>query len=426
MHQLREVLEQSVRSVVAATDPYTLTRQQLPAERPSFILAVGKAAVPMANAALERSPGTPYLVVTRDGYDGGAVVPDMHVAAHPVPDHRSEQAGAKALHAVRRLGDDEHLLVLISGGGSSLVSVPWGITLAQKREVNEALLRSGADITEINTVRKHLSRIKGGQLLAATRARVTTLILSDVPGDDISSVASGPTVADPTTFAQAYAVLDRYSLDLPEVRAHLESGISGVLDETPKPADLRERSVENIVIGTGWTLMQAAKRFWSENHPAGAGADIVVLSDSFTGEAADLAAFHASIVRSIRRHAAPTGTPAVLLSGGEASVTVNGDGRGGRNQEFALALTGQLADEPGWAAIAVDTDGIDGNTEAAGAVTGSWTSARPGAQAAITNALAANDSHQYFADTGGLVVTGPIQNNLNDYRAILVDPQENP
>ena len=254
-------------------------------------------------------------------------------AAHPVPDERSQAAAEEALGLLGRLGQDD--LVLVSGGGSSLLCAPWGIELEDKQAVNQALLRSGAPIGEINAVRKHLSRIKGGRLAAATQARILTLVVSDVPGDDLAAVASGPTVPDPTTFADALGVLDRHSLDLPAARAHLDRGAHGELPETLKPADPALSRVENRLIGGGWQLLEAAAGYWqahSKHHT------VASLSDRFSGEARELAHFHANLVQTIREHRAPFAPPVVLLSGGETSVTVRGEGSGGRNQEFALAL----------------------------------------------------------------------------------------
>jgi len=413
---MRAELEASFRAAVEGTDPYELTRAHLPEETPALVVCVGKAALPMARAAAEAFPDTPGLVVTRDGYGGEAGHFEVRESAHPVPDERSRAAADEVLARVGRLDAGDLVLLLVSGGGSALVCAPWGVSLEEKQAVNRALLRSGAPIGEMNAVRKHLSRFKGGQLARATEARIVTLILSDVPGDDLATVASGPTVPDPTTFADALAVIDRRGIDVPAARAHLERGARGEIEETPVEGDERLARVENTLIGGGWQLLEAAAAYWRGSQSA----EVVVLSDSFGGEARELAAFHAELVRCIRAHGSPWSAPVVLLSGGEAAVTVRGEGAGGRNQEFLLALACALGDDGVWA-IACDTDGIDGNTEAAGAVIGPDFVLRA-AQAGLEprRALHDNDAHAAFAATDGLVVTGPTRNNVNDYRAIVV------
>ena len=416
---MRARLEASFRAALEATDPYALTRAHLPREPPALILCVGKAAVPMARAAADAYPDVSGLVVTREGYGGRAGQLDVRESAHPLPDERSQAAAEEALERVGSLREDDLLLVLVSGGGSALQSAPWGVSLEDKRAANQALLRSGAAIGEINAVRKHLSRTKGGQLAAATPARVLALVLSDVPGDDLAGVASGPTVPDPTSFADALAVLDRYALDLAPARAHLERGAHGELPETPKPGDPRLARVENRLIGGGWHLLEAAAGFWRADGDGDAPA-VATLSDRFGGEARELARFHAGLVQSIRAHQAPFRPPVVLLSGGEASVTVRGDGLGGRNQEFLLWLAHHLGDDGVWA-IACDSDGIDGTTDAAGAVIRPDTLARAGtAGIDPLRSLERNDAHHVFAELDDIVRTGPTRNNLNDYRAIVV------
>lgn len=425
---MRATLEASFRAALEATDPYALTRAHLPDEPPALVLGVGKAAIPMARAAADAYPGVPGLVVTRDGYGGQAGHFTVREAAHPVPDERSQAAAQEALDLIGRLSEENLVLVLVSGGGSALLSAPWSLSLEDKRETTQALLRCGAAIGEINAVRKHLSRIKGGQLAAATAARILALVLSDVPGDDLAAVASGPTVADPTTFADALAVLDRYALELPAARAHLTSGARSELPETPKPGDPRFARVENRLVAGGWQLLDAAAEFWragGDRSAAAPGANpevpaVAILSDRFAGEARELAHFHASLIQSIRAHNAPFRPPVVLLSGGEASVTVRGDGLGGRNQEFLLWLTHHLGDAGVWA-IACDTDGIDGTTDAAGATITPDTLARATARGLDpVRSLEENDAHHVFSELHDLIRTGPTRHNLNDYRAILV------
>jgi len=413
---MRAALEASFRAALEATDPCTLTRAHLPEETPALVVCLGKAAIPMARAAADAYPGAPGLVVTGDGYGGQAGHFMVLEAAHPVPDERSAAAAAAVLERLERLGAGDLVLVLLSGGGSALLCAPWGVSLECKQAVNRALLRSGAAIGEINAVRKHLSRVKGGQLAAATRARILTLVLSDVPGDDLATVASGPTVADPTTFADALAVLDRRGLDLPAARGQFERGARGALPETPKSGDERLARVKNQLIGGGWQLLEAAAEYWR----AAGDARVVTLSDSFGGEARELAGFHADLVRSIRAHASPWAPPVVLLSGGEAAVTVRGEGVGGRNQEFLLALGCALGADGVWG-IACDTDGIDGTTEAAGAIITPDTIARASARGLDpARSLQDNDAYRVFSELHDLVQTGPTRNNLNDYRAILV------
>ncbi len=414
---MRAELEASFRAALRTTDPYALARAHLPEATPALVLAVGKAAVPMARAAADTYPDAPGLVVTRDGYGGHAGHFTVREAGHPVPDERSQAATEEALELLGRLGKEDLVLVLVSGGGSSLLSAPRGIALEDKQGVNQALLRSGAAIGEINAVRKHLSRIKGGQLAGATQARILTLVLSDVPGDDLAAVASGPTVPDPTTFADALRVLDRHRLDLPAARAHLDRGARGELPETLKPADPRLARVENRLIGGGWQLLEAAAGFW---HAHGERHTVISLSDRFSGEARELAHFHANLVQTIREHHAPFTAPVILLSGGEASVTVHGDGLGGRNQEFLLWLAHDLGKDGVWA-IACDTDGIDGTTKAAGAIITPDTITRAHAGGLDpVDSLQHNDAHRIFSELGDLVHTGPTRHNLNDYRAIIV------
>ncbi|RIH88028.1 putative hydroxypyruvate reductase [Meiothermus luteus] len=414
---MREQLIASLHRALDATHPTRLTARHLPEQPPSFIVSVGKAALTMLEAALERFPHTPYIAVPKaegrpkGAHPGGVVLP----AGHPVPDGRSLEAAQRVLEAVGRLGPEELLLVLVSGGGSALLCAPWGVDLATKQALTQALLRCGADIQEINAVRKHLSRIKGGRLAAATQARVLALYLSDVPGDDLSTIASGPTVPDRSTFAEALAVLDRYGLEFPQVRAHLRRGLAGEIPESPKPGDPLFQRVENRLVGGNMALLEAARTYWQ-----GLGLPAVILSDRFQGEAQALARFHAALVESIRAHHQPFAPPVVLLSGGEASVRVRGAGRGGRNQEF-LGWLGYYLGERGVWALAADSDGIDGNTEVAGALLAPDTWARSQRLGLDLKAhLEQNDTHAFFRALGDLLITGETQSNLNDFRALVV------
>ena len=416
---MRELLVASFQHALEQTHPAHLTAAHLPQETPALIVSVGKAAMSMLAAAQERFPRVPFIAVPKaeEGRiwpraDGGQIIP----ASHPVPDEQSVVAGQKVLQAVSRLKADELLLLLVSGGGSALLCAPWGIDLPTKQALTQALLRSGADILEVNAVRKHVSALKGGRLAAATPARILALYLSDVPGDDLSVIASGPTVADPTTFAEALAVLDKYSLDFPQVRAHLIQGARGTLPESPKPGEALFRRVENRLIGSNQALLEAAQRFWQAQ-----GYRAVILSDRFQGEARELARFHASLVQSIRTHAQPFRPPVVLLSGGEASVTVRGSGQGGRNQEFLAWLAFYLRQEGLWA-LAADSDGIDGNSKAAGAILrpDSWNQAHQRGLD-LKALLQENNAYGFFQALGDLLITGETAHNLNDFRVLVVE-----
>ncbi len=423
---MRDLLDRVFRAALRETDPAVLTARHLPAEPPNVIVAVGKAAVPMARAASERFPDVPAWV-TPPAYDpavaGEETVPDtwtLLAGAHPVPDARSVAAADAALAAVRAVGEDGRVLALISGGGSALWCAPDGVPLESKRAVARSLMRAGASIHELNAVRKRLSRIKGGRLAAATRARVTALLLSDVPGDDPATIASGPTVPDPGTRAEALTVLDRFGVDAPEVRRRLERGASGgPEDAAPRPEGFGER-VTTRVIGSNRTFLAAMRRAL---HAEGLRA--AILSDRFEGEAREVARAHAAVVRSVRVHGTPLAPPVVLLSGGEATVDVRGDGVGGRNLEFALAFALDLGDATPWT-LSAGTDGRDGGSDAAGAIVGPDTlGAARAAGVDAADHLARNDSGTFFERTGGTYVPGPTRHNLNDVRAIVIrEPEE--
>jgi hydroxypyruvate reductase len=312
-------------------------------------------------------------------------------------------------------------LCLISGGGSAVLSLPTpGVTLKAKRAINEALLRSGATIAEINSVRKHVSMIKGGRLAAACwPARVVTLIISDAPGDDPSVVASGPTVADPTSVNDAREILLKYQIDTPpEIAAHLVHGA----DETPKPGDQRLAKSEATVIASARHALAAAAE--ASIH---AGVKPVILGDRMEGEARKVALDHLEVVHQVARHGQPARPPCALLSGGETTVAVRGTGRGGRNAEFALALAVALDRHPGVFAIACDTDGIDGTEDNAGVVLSPDTLDRASALGMDGRAhLANNDGYGFFSALGDLVITGPTLTNVNDFRAILIAPEGTP
>ncbi len=381
------------------------------------VIGAGKASAAMARAVEDAWPETTLdgLVITRYGHAVPCRRIEIVEAAHPVPDASGEAAARRILERVSNLGEDDLVLALISGGGSSLMALPApGLTLQDKQAVNRALLRSGASIDEMNAVRKHLSAIKGGRLAAAVHpARLITLLISDVPGDDPSVIASGPTVPDPTTFADALAILRKYGITEPQaVIAHLERG----LDETPKPGDPRLARAETIMIATPQMSLEAAARVARE-----AGVTPVILGDAIEGEAREVAKVMAGIARQVVRHGQPAPAPCVLLSGGETTVTVRGKGRGGRNVEFLLALTVELGGLPGVFALAGDTDGIDGAEEIAGAVVTSDTLTRAEASGIDAKAcLADNDGHSFFEALGDQVITGPTLTNVNDFRAVLI------
>jgi len=414
----RPALREMFDAAVAAASPAVRLPPCLPAppRGRTVVVGAGKAAAAMAQATERHWPGPlSGLVITR--YDHGADCRAIEVveAAHPVPDAAGRDAAARILAMVRGLGEDDLVLCLISGGGSSLLTLPAeGVALADKQALNKALLRSGATIAEINCVRKHLSAIKGGRLAAAAwPARVVALSISDVPGDDPSVIASGPTVADPTTFGDALAVLRRYGIHEPQsVLAHLAAGG----DETPKPGDPALARSEVVMLATPQDALEAAAAV-ARAH----GLVPLILGNAIEGEARDVALMHAGIARQVARYGQPVAPPCVLLSGGETTVSVRGKGRGGRNAEFLLALAVALDGHPRISAIACDTDGIDGTEDNCGAVLVPDTLARAAALSLRPrDALADNDGYGFFQALGDLIVTGPTRTNVNDFRAIVI------
>jgi hydroxypyruvate reductase len=425
-----ELLRALFDAALAAADPGPAVATHLPppvAGR-TVVVGAGKAAAAMARAFEERWPGPlEGLVVTRRGH----AVPCERIivveASHPVPDAAGEAAARQILALAQGCGPADQLVCLMSGGASALLALPApGLTLADKQAVTRALLRSGATIGEINCVRKHLSAIKGGRLAAAAApAWVVTLAISDVPGDDPAVIGSGPTVPDPSTFADARAVLAKYRIAQPAaVLVHL----AAAAEETPKPGDaVFGRTHYRLIASPQQALDAAAAAALAR------GVTPIVLSDRIEGEARDVAQVHAAIAWQLAAGQFRVGRdlvrpPAVLLSGGETSVTVRGAGRGGRNCEFLLglaaALAGNAVGAPGIAALACDTDGIDGTEDNAGAMVFPDTIARAAAHGiAIADALAQNDGYGFFAALGDLVVTGPTLTNVNDFRAILVRPR---
>jgi glycerate 2-kinase len=374
------------------------------------VAAAGKAAASMA-AALEAAwpAAAPLegLAITRYGH--GLPTRRIRVveAGHPVPDAAGESAAREILDKVRGLGEEDLLLALISGGGSSLLSLPApGLTMAALKALTSQLLRSGAAIQDMNTVRKHLSSIHGGRLAAACRAQVLALIVSDVTGDDPTHIASGPCAPDPTTSEDARAILERFGIDF-----------RGAFSETPKPGDDVFRRVENRVIATAHRSLEAAAAVFRAQ-----GIQPVILGDTITGEASEVGKVMAALAREIRTHNAPFERPVALISGGECTVTLKGEGgRGGRCTEFLLSLAVELQGMPDTWAIAADTDGIDGSEDNAGALLypDSLTRGRAGG-ATARDLLTRHDSYGFFARLGDLLVTGPTRTNVNDYRAIVL------
>jgi len=409
---------------VAAADPLQIVPAHLPKppDGRTLVLAAGKAAAAMALAverAWPQDKGLFGIALTRYGH----ALPLERVrwveAGHPVPDEAGEAAAREMLAAARALKPMDLLLALVSGGGSALLSYPVeGVTIQDLRAVTRDLLRSGATIQEINTVRKHLSQIQGGRLAAACKAPIHVLIVSDVTGDDPTHIASGPCAPDPTTYQDAVDVLNRFDVKPPRaVLEHLIAGLRGEREETPKPGSPVFQKTQNHVIATAHRSLEAAARLFQEN-----GVTPVVLGDSITGEASEVAKVMAGIAREIRAHGSPFKPPVALISGGECTVTVRRTGgRGGRCGEFLLALGVDLAGLEGVHALAADTDGIDGSEDNAGAVLAPDSLARAHALGLDPRKfLAANDSYGVFSAIGDLVVTGPTRTNVNDYRAILI------
>lgn len=391
-----------------------------PARGRTVVIGAGKASAAMARAVEEHFPApVEGLVVTRYGHEVPCRSIEIVQAGHPVPDEPGLKAAERMLDLVSGLSEDDLVLCLVSGGGSSLLPLPApGLTLADKQAVGRALLRSGATIQEMNCVRKHLSAIKGGRLAAALApARLVTLLISDVPGDDPGVIASGPTVPDPTTFAEARAILAKYRIDAP---ASVVKHLAAAEHETPKPGDpIFERTVTRL-IATPQDALEAAAAV-ARRH----GVTPVILSDRIEGEARDVGLVHAAIARQVALRGQPVEPPAVLLSGGETTVTVRGQGRGGRNAEFLLSLAADLDGHPGIWGLACDTDGIDGTEDNAGCLYAPEMAAKAAALGiSARRSLEANDGYGYFRELDGLVRTGPTLTNVNDFRSVLILPHD--
>jgi hydroxypyruvate reductase len=418
----RQLLRQMFDAAIESAQPARSIPRHLPT--PEFlgggrlvVIGAGKASAEMARAVEENWAGElTGFVVTRYGYAAPCKRIEIVEAAHPVPDEAGLQAAQRMLRFVANVTADDLVLCLISGGGSALLPLPIdGLTLEHKQSLNRALLKSGASINEMNCVRRHLSAIKGGRLAAACApARVLTLAISDVPGDDPINIASGPTVPDPTTCEDALAIVRRYGIEIPpEVREVLESGRG----ESIKPGDSRLARAEIRLVATPQIALEAAAKVARE-----AGVAPLLLGDSIEGEARDVGKVMAGIAKSVVQHGQPVAPPCVLLSGGETTVTVRGSGRGGRNVEFLLSLTVALGEAPGVWAIAGDTDGVDGAEEVAGAIVAPDTVARAWSKGLNpADRLADNDGHGFFEALGDQVITGPTLTNVNDFRAVYIE-----
>lgn len=414
----QELLRAMFTAAVTAAQPKVCLPSFLP--RPQLrrlvVIGAGKASAAMAEVVEDRWPGPlEGVVVTQAGDTAFCRRVEIIEAGHPVPDKRSVAAAQRLLSQVRGLTRDDFVLCLISGGGSSLLSLPApGLRLEEKQALTRRLLASGASISEVNCVRRHLSAVKGGRLAAACHpARLLTLKISDVPGDRAADIASGPTVADPTTSADALAILGRYGIALPAAaRDLLESGRG----ESVKPGDPRLATSKARIVMTPRRALAAAAAVARR-----AGVRPLLLGDAIEGEAREVGKVMAGIALSAARHGEPARPPCVLVSGGETTVTVKGEGRGGRNVEFLLSLAIALDGAPAIHALAADTDGVDGLAEVAGASVAPDTLAR--AARSGMNArdfLARNDAHGFFTALGDQIVTGPTRTNVNDFRAIFI------
>jgi hydroxypyruvate reductase len=419
----RDLLLGSFHAALAAADPLKIVPQHLP--RPpkgkTLVVGAGKAAAAMALAVEQHWPAAAPLdglVITRYRHGGLTNRITVIEAGHPIPDESGEKAAQEILRRVKSLTPEDLLLVLVSGGGSALLSLPAaGLSMSDLKATTHGLLRCGAPIQDMNTVRKHLSAIQGGRLAAASRAPVAALIISDVTGDDPTHVASGPCAPDPTTYRDALDVLRRFEVTAPKtVFEHLARGAQGDLPETPKPGSRIFRRTDNRVIATAQQSLQAAASYFigHDIHPA-------ILGDTVTGEAREVAKVYGAMAREVRQHGMPYPPPVALISGGETTVTVLGKGRGGRNAEFLLALATALDGADRIHALACDTDGIDGSEDNAGALLAPDTLERARKKKLDAGKmLADNDGYGFFSALGDLVVTGPTRTNVNDFRVILV------
>ena len=414
-----DLLSNMFRAALDAASPARCVPPHLP-ERPrgrTIVVGAGKAAAEMARVVEQQWPdAVSGLVVTRYGHSSECQRIQVIEAGHPNPDLAGFEAASHIRDLVSGLTKDDLVLCLWSGGGSALLALPApGITLADKRGINQQLLRSGASIAEINCVRKHLSAIKGGRLaVLAQPAQVVSLIISDVPGDDLAVIASGPTVADSSTRQQALEILERYDLNVP---AHVLAWLDSDAAETPKVGDPGLSRVRNILIAAPHASLREAAAYARAQ-----GVQPLILGDAIEADARECAKMHAGIAISCATHGEPAAAPCVLISGGETTVIVRGRGRGGRNAQFLLSLAVALQGQPQVWAIACDTDGIDGTQDNAGARMGPDTLERAAAWGInVVASLDDNDAYHVFDALNDLVVTGPTRTNVNDFRAILIE-----
>ncbi len=427
----RELLLASFRAALTAADPLLIVPRHLPPppKGKTLVVGAGKAAAAMAKAVENAWPADQPLegiVITRyaHGYEGDDALTRIRVveAGHPVPDDAGEHAAKEIFAKARSLFEHDLLLVLVSGGGSSLLSLPAeGINMTDLKSVTRQLLHCGAPIQEMNVVRKHLSLIQGGRLAALTKARVAALIVSDVTGDDPSAIASGPTAPDSSTYQDALDILHAYRITPPlSIARHLSNGARGEIAETLKPDDAVFARVDNRVIATAHASLSMAGAFFQQH-----GITPMILGDSVTGEAREVAKVYAALAKQIQQYHHPLKPPVALISGGECTVTIRPDaetpGRGGRCSEFLLSLAIELEGRENIHALACDTDGIDGSEDNAGAYFAPNSLSRAAAAGLSgKRLLQANDAYGFFAPLGDLVVTGPTRTNVNDYRVILV------
>jgi len=435
----RRLALQSLEAGISAADPRKIVRSRVLLKnsnikvdgcslnlrkfRNVYVIGGGKAGASMAKA-LNQILGrkiTRGLMNVLPSVAGRTGMIELHQASHPTPDESGVRGTLKMLRIVEEAGKEDLIICLISGGGSSLMPLPRdGVTLHDKREITQALLRSGATIDEINAVRKHISDFKGGWLAKkAYPATILNLVLSDVVGDAISSIASGPSAPDPTTFHDAIMILKKYSLwdKTPEsIRKLLSEGENGVIPETPKPGDKVFRKVHNIVIGNNRSATTATCRYLRS-----VGLNSVILTSTLEGEARHVGVVLSSIAREIERAGDPISRPAAIVAGGETTVTVTGEGTGGRNQELVLAATPKLAGSNGVVLASLSTDGVDGPTDAAGAIADGDTLAKAARMGLVPeDFLSANDSYNFFSKLGDLILTGPTGTNVNDITVLVL------
>ncbi len=419
----RQCLLNSFQAAISAANPLHVVPPHLPKppKGRTLVVGAGKASAAMALAVEQHWPSNAPmdgLVITRYGHSLPTQKIKVIEAGHPVPDEQGINATQQLIKAVKALSADDLLICLFSGGGSSLMSAPvTNVSVNDLKNITQQLLKSGATIQEINTIRKHLSTVQGGKLAAMCNAPILALIISDVVGDDPTHIASGPCAPDPTTYADSCNILEYYETNIPVSIKHiLHAGRNKTLDETPKVDSTIFKNVENRVISSARSALNSAVTFFQKQ-----GIATTILGDSVTGEARDVAKVYAALAMEIKQYSKPWKPPIALLSGGETTVTVKGNGRGGRNTEFLLSLAIELSGIDNVYAIACDTDGIDGLEDNAGAIItpSTWSRAE---QLGVNGhrLLANNDSYHFFEPLNDLIITSPTYTNVNDYRVILI------